>query len=147
MITVRKGLESIYFFLIMSGIKIYLTLFLPFARVCFPIWWCTGLDNKIFQRVIVNIFLPINFNLCFRCSKEPSHWDSSFEYPQHMFLLRNKKISFLLRSLNWSPVIYFGSLHVYCKYFGLRSDCFLRSHLIRAHSVCCHNKTSLGEFG
>ena len=25
--------------------------------------------------------------------KEPSHWDGSFEYPQHMFWLRNKKKS------------------------------------------------------
>ena len=29
--------------------------------------------NKIFQSKIVNIFLPINFNICFGCSKEPSH--------------------------------------------------------------------------
>ena len=28
--------------------------------------------NKIFERKIVNIFLPISFNLCFGCSKEPS---------------------------------------------------------------------------
>ena len=35
----------------------------------------TGLDtsNQNFQRRIVNIFLPINFNICFGCSKEPSH--------------------------------------------------------------------------
>ena len=39
---------------------------------------------------IVNIFLRISFNICFGCSKEPSHWDGSFEYPQHMFYLRNK---------------------------------------------------------
>ena len=34
-----------------------------------------GLDtvNKIFERKIVNIFLSINFNICFGCSKEPSH--------------------------------------------------------------------------
>ena len=47
--------------------------------------------NKNFQRKIVNIFLPINFNIGFGCSKEPSHWDGSFEYPQHIFWLRNKK--------------------------------------------------------
>ena len=29
--------------------------------------------------------------MCFGCSKEPSHRDGSFEYPQHMFWLRNKK--------------------------------------------------------
>ena len=28
--------------------------------------------NKNFKRNIVNIFLPINFNICFGCSKEPS---------------------------------------------------------------------------
>ena len=28
----------------------------------------------------------------FGCSKEPSHRDSSSEYPQHMFWLRNKII-------------------------------------------------------
>ena len=59
----------------------------------------TGLDkqNKKIQLKIVNIFLHIIFNICFGCSKEPSHWDGSFEYPQHMFWLRNKKIIFLLR--------------------------------------------------
>ena len=29
--------------------------------------------NKKFQHKIVNIFLPIIFNICFGCSKEPSH--------------------------------------------------------------------------
>ena len=29
--------------------------------------------NQKIQRKIVNIFLPINFNICFGCSKEPSH--------------------------------------------------------------------------
>ena len=43
---------------------------------------------------IVNIFLPISFNICFWCPKQPSHWGASFEYPQNMFLLRNKKNSF-----------------------------------------------------
>ena len=27
----------------------------------------------------------------FGCSKKPSHWDDSFEYPQHMVWLRYKK--------------------------------------------------------
>ena len=29
-------------------------------------------------------FLPISLNMCFGCSKEPSHRDGSFEYPQHI---------------------------------------------------------------
>ena len=50
--------------------------------------------SKKFERNIVNIFLPISFNICFGCSKEPSHWHGSFEYPQHMFWLRIKKNSY-----------------------------------------------------
>ena len=45
--------------------------------------------NKILESKIVNIFLLISFNICFGCSK-----DGSFEYPQHVFWLRNKKIIF-----------------------------------------------------
>ena len=41
--------------------------------------------------------------MCFGCSKEPSHRDGSFEYPQHMFWLRNKKINFQLHTLIWRP--------------------------------------------
>ena len=53
--------------------------------------------NKIVEHKIVNIVLPISFNICFGFSKEPSHWDGSFEYPQHKFWLRNKKNNFLVR--------------------------------------------------
>ena len=41
----------------------------------------------------------MSFSICYRCSKEPSHRDGSFEYPQRMFWLRNKKIIFLLHTL------------------------------------------------
>ena len=37
------------------------------------------------------------------CSKEPSHLDSSFEYPQHMFWSRKKKNYFSLHTLIWRP--------------------------------------------
>ena len=50
-----------------------------------------GPDRDTFERKIVNIFLIVNFSMHFGCSKEPSQWDCSFEYPQHMFWLRNKK--------------------------------------------------------
>ena len=43
---------------------------------------------------IDNIFLSTSLNICCGCSKEPSHQDTSFEYPQHIFWLRNKKINF-----------------------------------------------------
>ena len=40
--------------------------------------------------------------MCFGSLKEPSHQDGTFEYPQHMFWLRNKKK--MLRTLIWGPV-------------------------------------------
>ena len=49
------------------------------------------------------ISLPINLKMCFGCSKEPSHWDGSFEYPQHMFWLWKKKRNFFLYTF-WGPV-------------------------------------------
>ena len=53
--------------------------------------WAKKLSVKI-----VIIFLSISLNMCFGCSKELSHRDSSFEYPKHMFCLRNKKNNFQL---------------------------------------------------
>ena len=38
--------------------------------------------------------------MCFECSKEPSHRDGSFEYPQHMFWLRIRKIIFIYALLS-----------------------------------------------
>ena len=52
-------------------------------------------------RKIAVIFSSISLNMCFGCSKEPSHRDGSFEYPQHMFRLRNKKIIFSYALLSW----------------------------------------------
>ena len=38
--------------------------------------------QKQFAKIAV-IFLSISLNMCFGFSKEPSHRDGSFEYPQH----------------------------------------------------------------
>ena len=68
-------------------------------------WWIleTGVTTviigsgqicKIFERKI-----PIIFNIYFGCTKEPSHQEGSFEYPQQMFWLRNKKNNFDLCTL------------------------------------------------
>ena len=43
--------------------------------------------GEMFVIKIVIIFLSNSQNMCFGCSKEPSHGDGSFEYPQHMFWL------------------------------------------------------------
>ena len=44
------------------------------------------------------------FKNVFWCSKEPSHRDVSFEYPQYMFCLRNKETNFQLPTLIWGSV-------------------------------------------
>ena len=53
--------------------------------------------------------------MCFGCLKEPSHWDGSFEYPQHMFWMRNKENSFPICTLIWSPAHWYniGIKHVF----------------------------------
>ena len=76
------------------------------------------------------IFLPISLNMRFGCSKEPSHRVGSFEYPQHMFWLRNKKIIFLLRTL------ISGGLHVGNNRKAQMSLC-IPSHT-RAFNTCVH---------
>ena len=42
-------------------------------------------------KIVENLF-DINFYICFGCSKEPSHWDDSFEYLNHMFWLKIWKV-------------------------------------------------------
>ena len=51
--------------------------------------FCYALLTKI-----LIIVLSMGLKMCFGCSKQPSQWDSSFEYPQQMFWLRNKNIIF-----------------------------------------------------
>ena len=57
-------------------------------------------QNKKLSKIAI-IVLSISLNMCFGCSKVPSHRDGSLEYPQHMFWLRNKKNKFHLRTLIW----------------------------------------------
>ena len=58
-------------------------------------------------------FLSISLNMCFGCSKELSHRDGSFGYPQHMFWLRNKNNNFQLHTLTLGPVTTFISYKIH----------------------------------
>ena len=49
----------------------------------------------------------------FGFSKAPSQSNGSFEFPQHMFWLRNKKNNFSLRTLIWEPGIMIIETRVY----------------------------------
>ena len=42
-------------------------------------------------------------NICISCSKERSQCEGSFEYPLHIFWLRNKKIFAKIHTLIWRP--------------------------------------------
>ena len=57
-------------------------------------------------------WIPISLNVCFGCSKEPSHRDGSFEYPQLMFWLINMKIIFwyTLLTKGLCDIFYMGQL-------------------------------------
>ena len=44
-----------------------------------------GPDKEKYLRKFLIIFLPINLNMCFGCSKELSPRDSSFEYTTYVF--------------------------------------------------------------
>ena len=57
---------------------------------------------KHFFSVNCDHFLTNQFEHIFGCSKELSHRDGSFEYPQRKFWLRNKTNNFLVRTLIWS---------------------------------------------
>ena len=52
--------------------------------------------------------------MCVGCSKEPSHWDGYFEYPQHMFWLRNKKNNFQICTLIWRPELFYLIFQLSC---------------------------------
>ena len=51
---------------------------------------------KSAHKKMISLFL--NQNICCGYSKEPSHWDGSFEHPKHMLKRMGKKIFTILRS-------------------------------------------------
>ena len=61
-------------------------------------------ERQNYEHKTVNIFLSIGFDICFGCSKEPSHWDGSFEHPEHMLWFRNMKNNFDLNTHSYQKV-------------------------------------------
>ena len=96
--------------------------------------------NKLFEGKIVNISLPISFNICCGCLKEPSHQDGSFEYPQHMFWLRNKKKYFwnalLTKVMHYIMV---GITYMYIQHYRTLVKTALQKFifLFLNQNICC----------
>ena len=61
----------------------------------------------------MQFFFLSSLNMCFVCSKEPSHWDGSFEYPEPMFWLRNKEIIFSYAVLSGGLYVFRASKSVF----------------------------------
>ena len=81
------------FTLICSSCHVTVNVLCLFLAVPWVGLWSVISKAKI-QRKIAIFFLSISWNIFCGCSKKPSHWDGSFEHPQHMFWLRNKNIIF-----------------------------------------------------
>ena len=69
----------------------------------FKIEFYTGLDKQKFSAYHCKYFLACYFEHMFWVLKRTVSLSSSFEDPQHMFWLSNKKTIFLLHTLNLSP--------------------------------------------
>ena len=77
-----------------------------------------GLEKEKNERKNDDIFLTISCNISFGCSKELSHPDSSFEYPQHMFWMRNLIFIYKYALLPRGLVLdFFLSLSAYMRYY------------------------------
>ena len=65
----------------------------------------SGLQIRVCTRKL--FFLLLNQNICCGYSKEPSHWNGSFEHPKHMYELKGKEINVILSAqtiLIWTYV-------------------------------------------
>ena len=70
--------------------------------------WCLVMVERLFLAVprdclqFVIVVFPDHTHLLFlfRCLKEPSHCDGSFEYPHHMFWFRIETINYMVRTHN-----------------------------------------------
>ena len=59
----------------------------------------TCIKRQLVLKTICGLFESGRFTvICLEFSKEPSQWDISFDHPQYMFWLRNKKIIFIMPS-------------------------------------------------
>ena len=121
----------------------------PLALIELPLVNTSG-RVQFSSSAIAIIFLSISLNMCFVCSKEPSHRDGSFEYPQNMFWMRNKDNIFPIHTLIWRPVcIYYTCLHVQ-PWFSAVGMCrlicsFLYTFILQCvnFSFCCSSKHML----
>ena len=83
----------------------------------------SGLQIRVRNQKL--FFLFLNQNICCGCSKEPSHWDGSFEQPKQMLKLIDKKILAILRR-KFVPIwTYDFVLRIYAAYIPVHSRILL----------------------
>ena len=87
---------------------------------------CFVVVQKWLKQVLIwrgsNIFLHISFNICFGCSKQPSDWDGSFEFPQLMFWWRYEKNLFCYTVLTKGQYKIFQLLKCWVSLNALNSE-------------------------
>ena len=90
--------------------------------------WNRPPEKSVYQKLI---FLFLNQKICCGYSKEPSHWDGSFEHPKQMLKLIDKKIFTILR-WNFVPIWtyaedHFSKQHWPCWYAAFYIFCSISS--------------------
>ena len=75
-----------------------------------------ALDNTLFQPKNMDIFLFLHKNIHCGYSLDVPRRGTSNEYPQYMFLSRNKKHIYLIPPIFWMPE---GLLLIAIQYFGM----------------------------
>ena len=93
----------------------------------------TGLDKQKFQRKIVNIFLPINFNICFGAQKNRLIETVLLSTNNICFGREIRKINFCYALLTKFLEKQFKATWPYCLH--IRKTGFLMTRLI----LCCRN--------
>ena len=85
-------------------------------------------NNKKNKHKIVIISFPVNLNRCFGCSKEPSHWDGSFEYHNICFGWEILGKQFHFAQIIWWPGITKGEKMALQKFMCLN---FMKEHYLQ----------------
>ena len=105
-------------------------------------WYTISLPMSLWLRWAKNVglkimenFFDINFNICFGWSKEPSNWDDSFEYLNHMYWLKIWKVI-----LNCILLFFYHEAYYF---LDNNNSIAINPHVITKHSLGCPSRNQL----